>query len=68
MRDTINCGSASRGISPVLKKNQEEKSIKDLSGLGEELKKNEVEFALPEWKSRPGLRMAVVKDLNGNKE
>jgi hypothetical protein len=42
--------------------------MKDLSELCAELKNKGIEFALPEREIRPGVRMAMVKDLDGNKE
>ena len=40
--------------------------IKNLSQLCSELKKMEIEFALPETTIRPGVRIAMVKDPDGN--
>ena len=68
MRDTVKLRICFQGRFPVLKKNQEEKPIKDLSELCAELKNKGIEFALPEREIRPGVRMAMVKDLDGNKE
>jgi catechol 2,3-dioxygenase-like lactoylglutathione lyase family enzyme len=40
--------------------------IEDLSQLCSELKKKGIEFALPETEVRPGIRVAMVKDPDGN--
>jgi catechol 2,3-dioxygenase-like lactoylglutathione lyase family enzyme len=40
--------------------------IKNLSELCAELKGKEIEFALPEKEVRPGVRVAMVKDPDGN--
>ena len=40
--------------------------VKNLSELCEELKDKGVEFALPEKEVRPGVRIAMVKDPDGN--
>jgi catechol 2,3-dioxygenase-like lactoylglutathione lyase family enzyme len=40
--------------------------IKNLSGVCEELRNRGVEFELPEKELRPGVRIAMVKDPDGN--
>jgi catechol 2,3-dioxygenase-like lactoylglutathione lyase family enzyme len=40
--------------------------IRDLSGLCAELKGKGVEFTIPETQIRPGTRIAMVKDPDGN--
>ena len=40
--------------------------VKDLSQLCAELKGKGIEFALPEKEVRPGVRIAMVKDPDGN--
>jgi catechol 2,3-dioxygenase-like lactoylglutathione lyase family enzyme len=40
--------------------------VKNLSELCSELKSKGVEFALPERETRPGVRIAMVKDPDGN--
>jgi catechol 2,3-dioxygenase-like lactoylglutathione lyase family enzyme len=40
--------------------------IEDLSGLCENLKKNNIEFTVDEREIRPGVRIAMVKDPDGN--
>ena len=40
--------------------------IKNLSQLCVELKNTEIEFTLPETEIRPGVRIAMVKDPDGN--
>jgi len=40
--------------------------IKNLSQLCAELKNTEIEFTLPETEIRPGVRIAMVKDPDGN--
>lgn len=42
--------------------------MKDLSELSEQLKKKGIEFALPKRKIRPGVNIAMVKEVDGNKE
>jgi catechol 2,3-dioxygenase-like lactoylglutathione lyase family enzyme len=40
--------------------------VKNLSEICAELKKKGVEFAVPEQEARPGVRIAMVKDPDGN--
>jgi catechol 2,3-dioxygenase-like lactoylglutathione lyase family enzyme len=40
--------------------------IENLSELCAELKKNNIEFTVPERELRPGVRIAMVKDPDGN--
>jgi catechol 2,3-dioxygenase-like lactoylglutathione lyase family enzyme len=40
--------------------------VKNLSEICAELKKKGVEFAVPEKEARPGVRIAMVKDPDGN--
>jgi catechol 2,3-dioxygenase-like lactoylglutathione lyase family enzyme len=40
--------------------------VKNLSELCSELKSKGIEFALPERETRPGVRIAMVKDPDGN--
>ncbi len=40
--------------------------IKDLKGLCEQLRGKGVEFTIPETEIRPGTRIAMVKDPDGN--
>ncbi|MHB8770403.1 MAG: VOC family protein [Syntrophales bacterium] len=40
--------------------------VKDLTGLCAELRDRGIEFALPETQVRPGSRIAMVKDPDGN--
>ncbi len=40
--------------------------IKNLSALCQELKRRGVEFTVPEKELRPGTRIAMVKDPDGN--
>ncbi len=40
--------------------------IRDLTGLCAELKGKDVEFTIPETQIRPGTRIAMVKDPDGN--
>ena len=40
--------------------------IENLSEFCDELKKNGIEFTLPEREIRPGVRIAMVKDPDGN--
>ena len=40
--------------------------IKDLKGLCEEVRRKGVEFTIPETEIRPGTRIAMVKDPDGN--
>jgi len=40
--------------------------VKNLSELCSELKSRGIEFALPERETRPGVRIAMVKDPDGN--
>jgi catechol 2,3-dioxygenase-like lactoylglutathione lyase family enzyme len=40
--------------------------IENLSQLCDELKKNGIEFTVPEREMRPGVRIAMVKDPDGN--
>ena len=40
--------------------------IENLSQLCDDLKKNNIEFTVPEREIRPGVRIAMVKDPDGN--
>jgi glyoxylase I family protein len=40
--------------------------VKNLSEICAELKKKGIEFAVPEQEARPGVRIAMVKDPDGN--
>ena len=40
--------------------------IENLSELCDDLKKNNIEFTVPEREFRPGVRIAMVKDPDGN--
>ena len=42
--------------------------MKDLLELNDELKNNGIEFALRKRKIRPGVNIAMVKEVDGNRE